>query len=45
MFIGDFPEILSQQIFYMRNIRGWLETRLAQNTLNYLKHHLTYLKQ
>ena len=22
-------------IFYMRNLPGWLETRLAQNTLNY----------
>ena len=23
-------------MIYMRNLLGWLETRLAQNTLNYL---------
>ena len=27
----------SPGIVYMRNSLGWLETRLAQNTLNYLK--------
>ena len=29
---------------YMRNSLGWLETRLAQNTLKYLKTNLKYLE-
>ena len=29
----------------MRNLLGWLETRLAQNTSNYLKLHRTTLTQ
>ena len=26
--------------FHMRNLPGWLETRLAQNVLNYIKHYM-----
>ena len=31
------PRAPGSRIDYMRNILGWLETRLAQKTLNYLK--------
>ena len=26
----------ARKVYYMRNLLGWLETRLAQNTSNYL---------
>ena len=30
-------QLLDHPMRYMRNLLGWLETRLAQNTLNYLQ--------
>ena len=33
----------SCEMLYMRNLLGWLETRLAQNTLHYLKSRLKLL--